>query len=429
MQDFTMSKVFTFIFCCFILTVSAQNVGINPSGLSPDPSAGLDVNFTDKGTLITRMTTTQRDAIPANCSCTPVDGLMIFNTTDNCMQMYVQGIWYSIGCANCGDAATISSHPVNDTINEGNNVNFSITASGSGTLTYQWQESTDGGSTWNNITNGGINPTYANATTSTLSLTSVPVGYDSYQYRCIVTGTCPPAANSNSATLKIFQPPCVSDLYAWFDASDVTSITKDGSNRVSQWNNKEGTAARNLVQSTGGTQPLWVAADRNGKDVIDFSSSRLMATSSALPAIPQPITAFMVTVMALNDGSPHTCLDAYGTSNRIIFLGVSDPTGILMMASSAVNLTGPGSGYGAWQYVTTVANTTSSEMRVGGVQQLSGTIGNDSYAGIVVGSNRVSPSVSVWWEQKIAEVIIYDRLLTSAEITEVENYLSNKWGL
>lgn len=207
-------------FIVFILSFAgasfSQGVGISKVGGSPDNSSGLDIDFSNKGLLIPRMTTTERDAISS-----PALSLLIFNTTDNCLQMHVEGVWYSVGCANCGDAASISAQPANESINDGDNASFSVTASGTGTLTYQWQESTDAGSTWNNISNGGTNPAYSNATTATLSLTNVPVGHNNYLYRCIVTGTCPPAVTSDNATLTVvnFDKTCGKAYYKFNEAS------------------------------------------------------------------------------------------------------------------------------------------------------------------------------------------------------------------
>lgn len=206
-----------FAMMVFLTDLEAQNVGINSTGATPNNSSILDLSSTNKGFLPPRMTTAERNAIPTNCSCTPPDGLLIFNTDDHCLQMYDQGTWYSMGCANCGDPASISSQPANSAISSGDNTSFSVTASGTGTLTYQWQESTDGGTTWNNISNGGTNPAYSNATTASLTLNNVPVGHNNYQYRCIVSGTCPPAANSNSATLTVSSCPTWMDDFSGTD--------------------------------------------------------------------------------------------------------------------------------------------------------------------------------------------------------------------
>ncbi|MBS1510527.1 MAG: T9SS type A sorting domain-containing protein [Bacteroidetes bacterium] len=96
-------------------------------------------------------------------------------------------------------APNVTGQPAAVSICAGNNATYTVTAGGSG-LTYQWQESTDGGGTWNNVTNGGV---YSGATSATLTLTAVPVGMNSYQYRCIVSGTCAPSVNSNAATLTV----------------------------------------------------------------------------------------------------------------------------------------------------------------------------------------------------------------------------------
>jgi hypothetical protein len=65
----------SFLFLTSIISLVAQdkNVGINTS--NPDPSAVLDVVDTAKGVLFPRMTTAQRNAIPA-----PATGLLIWQT-------------------------------------------------------------------------------------------------------------------------------------------------------------------------------------------------------------------------------------------------------------------------------------------------------------------------------------------------------------
>ena len=63
---------------CFISAdVSGQGVGINLTNADPDSSAGLDIDFTDRGLLMPRMTAVQRDGISG-----PANGLLVFVTTD-----------------------------------------------------------------------------------------------------------------------------------------------------------------------------------------------------------------------------------------------------------------------------------------------------------------------------------------------------------
>ena len=71
------------------LSVFAQ-VGINTDNSAPDPSAGLDVNFTNKGVLLPRLTLVQRNAIT-----NPAEGLLIFNLTTGCIDYFLGGSWKS----------------------------------------------------------------------------------------------------------------------------------------------------------------------------------------------------------------------------------------------------------------------------------------------------------------------------------------------
>ena len=81
---------------------------------------------------------------------------------------------------------SFDTQPTNETANLGDTTAFTANVSGGATLTYQWQESTDNGSSWNNITNGGI---YSGATTNNLTLTSVTSAEHDNDYRLVVTSS------------------------------------------------------------------------------------------------------------------------------------------------------------------------------------------------------------------------------------------------
>ena len=76
----------------------------------------------------------------------------------------------------------ITSQPSNIDICEGSNASFHVSASGQGSLAYQWQVNT--GSGFVNISNGGV---YSGALTKTLIITGAPYSMNGYQYRCIIT--------------------------------------------------------------------------------------------------------------------------------------------------------------------------------------------------------------------------------------------------
>ena len=59
-------------------SANAQNVGINSSGSAPDATAGLDVDFSNKGLLIPRVALTATNA--AGPITTPTTSLLVYNT-------------------------------------------------------------------------------------------------------------------------------------------------------------------------------------------------------------------------------------------------------------------------------------------------------------------------------------------------------------
>lgn len=87
----------------------------------------------------------------------------------------------------------------------GFNVTYSVAATGAG-LTYQWQVSTDNGTTYTNLVN---NPPYSGVTTNSLLITNVTTAMTNYRYRVVVSGTCPPAVTSNAVTLVVATPPTI----------------------------------------------------------------------------------------------------------------------------------------------------------------------------------------------------------------------------
>jgi Secretion system C-terminal sorting domain len=96
---------------------------------------------------------------------------------------------------------SIGTQPQNVTICEGAGATFSVAATtGVGSLTYQWQLSTNGGSTYANI---------SGATTSSFAQASVPVGQNGYRFRVIVTAGCG-SVTSNAAILTVNAYPVIS---------------------------------------------------------------------------------------------------------------------------------------------------------------------------------------------------------------------------
>lgn len=90
---------------------------------------------------------------------------------------------------------SITAQPANATLCNGDNHTLTVGTTGT-VASYQWQLSTNGGSTWTNI---------AGATSASFALTAA-TGQNGYQFRVIVTGSCGPV-NSNAAIFTVRDKP------------------------------------------------------------------------------------------------------------------------------------------------------------------------------------------------------------------------------
>ena len=100
------------------------------------------------------------------------------------------------------EPVVIANSTPTQTVNAGSDTTFVVAATGEGNpnLSYQWEICTDGsGTNFTPVTNDNG---FSGANTNTLSITDVPLLYDGYAFRCVVTGICS-AATSEVATLFV----------------------------------------------------------------------------------------------------------------------------------------------------------------------------------------------------------------------------------
>ncbi len=126
---------------------------------------------------------------PGNCEYSDVNGNILPSS-------------YTNGSVTLHQLPVVNTHPVDRTVLNGQNTSFSVTGVATG-ITYRWQVSTDGGSIWTDLTN--IAP-YSGTTTANLNISAATMAMNGYQYRCRISGTCTPPAESNPATLTVLQP-------------------------------------------------------------------------------------------------------------------------------------------------------------------------------------------------------------------------------
>src|SRR5205823_3387364 len=109
----------------------------------------------------------------------------------------------------------ITTQPSNQTVTAGANATFTVAASGAPAPTYQWQVSTNGGSTFTNVSNAAP---YSGATTATLTITGTSASLTGNQYRAVATNSVG-TATSAAATLTVSGPVAASPAALRFSAT------------------------------------------------------------------------------------------------------------------------------------------------------------------------------------------------------------------
>lgn len=104
----------------------------------------------------------------------------------------------SIVTLTTNNTPVVTSQPGNKSISLGGNTSFTFSANGTG-KTYKWQISTNGGSTWTNLSNSSK---YSNVASITLNISGATLALSGKKYRCVITNLCG-TVNTNAATLTV----------------------------------------------------------------------------------------------------------------------------------------------------------------------------------------------------------------------------------
>jgi subtilisin-like proprotein convertase family protein len=202
---------------------------------------------------------------------------------------------------------TVQPTPATQNICPGFNVNYSVTATGTG-LTYQWRR---------NGVNLSDNAQITGSTTNALSITAVTAA-NSGSYTVVVSGACPPAVTSNTVVLNVATTPVISTQpanravclgqTAAFTVATVGSIPAP---TIFQWqvSTDNGVTWTNLL--TGGsftatyTTPATTAAMNNYRYrviVTNFCGQTVTSSSATLTVNPVPtVTAAVLPRICISD--------------------------------------------------------------------------------------------------------------------------------
>jgi hypothetical protein len=253
---------------------------------------------------------------------------------------------------------TVVTNPANTAACTGDSKTFTVAASGSGTLTYQWQVSTNSGSTYSNISN---NATYSGATTASLTLTGITAGLNNYRYRCVVTGICSPTATSTAGILTVTTVPTVSSTTpGQVCTSGTVSLAAAASNgsatlnwyAASSGGSSLGTGTSFTTPSISSTTTYYVDATLNGCTT---------ASRSAVVATVIPMASFTSTTPGSRCGAGTVALSAAASAGTINWYAASSGGSSLV---AGTNYTTPSLSSTTTYYVDATTSGCTSSPRV-----------------------------------------------------------------
>ena len=147
-----------------------------------------------------------------NCATVAADGTITGKNTGQAKIKIIDPIFKdveNIATLNVVAAAPQPTAPVfadivyDRTFIAGNFVSFSALAEGNPSPTYQWQVSTNGGSTWVNLNESAP---YNGVTSCQLTIGGIPATFNGYKYRCLASNSVG-TTTSNAASLTLVNSP------------------------------------------------------------------------------------------------------------------------------------------------------------------------------------------------------------------------------
>jgi hypothetical protein len=229
-----------------------------------------------------------------------------------------------------------------------------------------------------------------------------------------------------------FNPKSISGLALWLDASDSTTVTT--ATGVSEWRDKSGNG-RNFTQTTENNQPALTANARNGRAVLTLDGTNdslsgpagfsLTSTHSVFAVVNpsvRKIAAFLAgsvnVELIYGDGSSSfsgTKFAAFGVA-RAVYGGGTITTGTYQVVSAVCSGGTLPSNLSMW--TNGVGGPVSTE-----------TAGTAPVAAVTSPLSIGTSAASQFWNGVIAEIVIYDRSLSTADRQSVERWLGRKWGV
>lgn len=211
-------------------------------------------------------------------------------------------------------------------------------------------------------------------------------------------------------------PSTISGLVVRYRADDITGVADGGA--VASWPARVGNQP--LTQATAASQPTYVAAGVNGLPAVRWPSATnsVFMTATGLASFSQPATVIFV----LKNTTATASIHAFTWNNE---LQINAPRWYLYAGANLVEPTDATAN--AWQVVSAALNGSTSAIFHNGTQAVTGNAGTQGFTGTFHLGQRGDGQRR--FQGDIAEVLIFNRVLTATERGSVHSYVQDRYGI
>ena len=211
-------------------------------------------------------------------------------------------------------------------------------------------------------------------------------------------------------------------LILWLDSSDDSSFSYSSGTLVSQWRDKSG-LNNHANQSTAANQPTRNSST-NSRKTVTFDGTNDFLDGTSTLALANGYTAFTIVKSSATGERDILTSSPFALSADIyLYQRASDgrlgnwPT---VYTSNVISLS-------TWYLLSVAVSSAGSEtLYLNGSSQTSSSRSITNTRGYRVAANS---SGSEYWSGEIAEIIVFNRQLTTTELNLVHTYLGQKWGI
>lgn len=218
--------------------------------------------------------------------------------------------------------------------------------------------------------------------------------------------------------------PILTNLQLWLDASDTAT------GAVASWTDKSGNG-NNATQGTAGKRPVCTANQQNGKNALLFTaaSSQTLELPSALFTIPNGANTIFTVAKTSNNAvdAERIVCGSVASANRYAMLTFNPNSYSFVNSSAGAGLDSGTVTVTDYNLAVGTRSGTARTLTINGADVTSDTNGSDiEVAEMFIGSRN---NAFDFMQGGICEILIYNALLSEADIAYNTTYLLNKWGL